>query len=139
MRALAAHRASGGDGRRRIRIMSQQTVNPTSPEDQRADLKRFDPFEGSWQMRLLRDAKPRTIAAMIVAGLAAVVTASVIGNRFGSLSSFQPIEDAQRLMQVGNPPPSEPSFPLMRDVVSWYLIVMSAATLVIVRRQWQRI
>jgi hypothetical protein len=97
----------------------------------------FDPFEHSPRMRLLRDAKPRTIIGMIAAGLSAVVASAVIGNRLGPLGAFHPIADAERLMQVGNPPASPPSFPLTRDVVSWYLIVMSAATLVIVRNQWR--
>ena len=119
--------------------MSHQTITPTPAENRQAEVTSFDPFADSSQMRLLRDAKPRTIAAMIVTGMSAVIFASVLGGRFGPLSAFQPIEDAQRLMQVGNPPPSEPSFPLTRDVVSWYLIVMSAATLVLVRKQWRLI
>jgi hypothetical protein len=117
--------------------MSGQTLVPPASASSRADIESFDPFEDSAQMRLLRDAKPRTIAAMIVTGLLAVVLSAIIGNRFGTLADFQPIDDAQRLMQVGDPPPSLPSFPLTRDVISWYLIVMSAATLAIVRLQWR--
>lgn len=119
--------------------MSDPTVNHPGSSSSRAQFTSFDLFDHSAQMRLLRDAKPRTIAGMIALGLAAVVLSAIIGHRFGSLSDFQPVADAQRLMQVGNPPPSPPDFPLMRDVVSWYLIAMSAATLVITRRQWRLI
>jgi hypothetical protein len=119
--------------------MSDQVLKIDPRESVPADLKQFDPFEDSEPTRSLRDAKPRTIAAMIVAGLVAVIVSAILGHRFGPLSAFQPLDDARRLMQVGDPPPSKPDFPLMRDVVSWYLIVMSAATLVIVRRQYRLI
>ena len=117
--------------------MSGQTVVPPASPSTRADIKSFDPFKDSEHMRSLRDAKPRTIAMMIITGLVAVVASAIIGHRLGTFADFQPIKDAQRLMQIGHPPPSLPSFPLTRDVVSWYLIVMSAATLVIVRLQWR--
>lgn len=99
----------------------------------------FDPFEHSPVMKRLRDAKVRTIVGIIVLGIACVIAAAVIGDRFGTPSDFQPIQDAQRLMDVGNPPPSPAAFPLLRDVVSWYLIVMSALTLALVRYQWRLI
>lgn len=99
----------------------------------------FDPFRDSPVMRRLRDAKVRTIVGIIVLGLACVIASAVIGDRFGTLNDFQPIHDAQRLMDVGSPPPSPADFPLLRDVVSWYLIAMSAATLGLVRYQWRLI
>jgi hypothetical protein len=119
--------------------MTDQTVSQAEGAGSRAEIAKFDLFEHSAQMRLLRDAKPRTIVGMIGLGLASVVLSAIIGHRFGSLSDFQPVADAQRLMQIGDPPPSPPAFPLMRDVVSGYLIAMSAATLAITRQQWQLI
>ena len=119
--------------------MSDQAVSQEDSAGSRAEIARFDLFEHSAQMRLLRDAKPWTIVGMIVLGLVAVVLSAIIGHHFGSLSDFQPVADAQRLMEIGDPPPSRPAFPLMRDVVSWYLIAMSAATLAITRRQWRLI
>ena len=119
--------------------MSDQAVSKADSAGSRAEIPKFDLFEHSAQMRLLRDAKPRTIVGMIALGLAAVVLSAILGNAFGSFSDFQPIDDAQRLMELGDPPPSPPTFPLMRDVVSWYLIAMSAATLAITRRQWRLI
>lgn len=119
--------------------MSDQAVSQAGSAESRAEIVSFDLFEQSAQMRLLRDAKPQTIIGMIVLGLVAVVLAAIIGHRFGSLSDLQPVADAQRLMEIGDPPPSPPAFPLMRDVVSWYLIAMSAATLAIARRQWRLI
>lgn len=117
--------------------MTEGVTRQPEPPGSQAVIDIFDPFEHSPRMLLLRDAKPKTIMAMILAGLSAVIASAIIGHRFGSLDSFHPISDAERLMQVGNPPASPASFPLMRDVVSWYLIVMSAATLVIVRSQWR--
>lgn len=117
--------------------MTEGAQRPPEASGSRAVIKIFDPFEHSPRMLLLRDAKPRTLIAMILAGLFAVIASAIIGHRFGSLASFHPISDGERLMQVGNPPASPPSFPLMRDIVSWYLIAMSAATLVIVRSQWR--
>jgi hypothetical protein len=119
--------------------MTDQAVSQAGGAGSQAEIARFDLFEDSAQMQLLRDAKPRTIVGLIALGLLAVVLSAIIGHRFGSFSDFQPVADAQRLMQIGDLPPSRPAFPLMRDVVSWYLVVMSAATLVITRRQWQLI
>jgi hypothetical protein len=107
--------------------------------DRRVRIESFDPFELSPQMKRLRDAKSVTIAAMILGGIAAVVVSAIVTDHFGSISDVEPWNDALRLMQVGSPPPSRPDFPLMRDVVSWYLILMSALTLIIVRIQWRRI
>jgi hypothetical protein len=99
----------------------------------------FDPFEHSPVMKRLRDAKIRTIVGIIVLGVASVIVAALIGGHVGTPSDFQPIQDAQRLMDVGSPPASPADFPLLRDVVSWYLIAMSAATLWLVRYQWRLI
>ena len=119
--------------------MSNQVVSQADSAGPRAEITSFDLFEDSAQMQLLRDAKPQTIVGMILLGLVAVVLSAIIGHRFGSLSDFQPVADARRLMEIGDPPPSPPAFPLMRDVVSWYLVAMSAATLAITRYQWRLI
>ena len=72
--------------------------------------------------------------ALILPALLITMAEGTLGQR----SDFQLWQDIQRVLGVGAAP-SPPEFPLARDVLSWFLIVIVVATFVLVHRQWQYI
>lgn len=67
----------------------------------------------------------------------AAVLASLASGTLGTLSDVQIIADIRRTFSLGDPPPSSASFPLLRDVASWYLAAVIIYTWILVQEQWR--
>ena len=98
----------------------------------------FDPFAALPLFGRLRRVNSWVLGLPIGAALIGlVVSASALGGTIGNAKDCQPVQDFERVFDLGHPLPSAPSFPLIRDVTSWYLVLAVIATCIVVHRQWQ--
>lgn len=100
---------------------------------------RFNPFD----LIPVFSARSRTRHSGWLAIRGLVVGLVVIGvtaaeGTLGSRHDFQLARDARYVFSQ-TVPYTDPSFPLMRDVVSWFLLAVISIGLVLVHRQWQYI
>lgn len=98
----------------------------------------FDPFELVPTFRMLRNINSWFLAPPLIIFFGSIILlACAKSGTLGSVKNFQPSLDLERVFGIDHVTPAKPSFPLIRDVTSWYLALMVIATCIIVHRQWQ--
>lgn len=108
-----------------------------SEEPLRIKIKEFDPFTFVQSFRWARNANTWWFSLLTIcfAGILLIVTS--IDGTVGGPRDLQPTEDFSRVFHIGHATASKPSFPLMRDLTSWLLALIIAATCLIIQRQWK--
>lgn len=96
----------------------------------------FDPFELSYLYRRLRGRPSSVLAVPGLVMVAVLLALTLREGTFGRLADFQLVADLRRILGMPTPP-SAPSFPLVRDVASWILLLTIAAGAILLHRQWK--
>lgn len=98
----------------------------------------FDPFLAVPYLKSLSRARlwPLLLIAPTICGLLLVV--SWFHGTLGSFHDFQPLKDTQSALGIPDSDVSAPTFPLLRDFASLFLIIVIGVTIAIVQRQWIR-
>jgi len=96
----------------------------------------FEPFRVVPYLGGLRNWPSTIWLLLLPLVVVLVVVGSLLQGTVGGLTDFQPLWDVQRALGVGNPPPSRPNFPLTRDVIDGFLIVVICVTIPLIHRQW---
>jgi hypothetical protein len=110
--------------------------NPPSPPQQPAAVRDFDPFEF---MSLYRGIKNKGSARLGIVGLviiALIIIPNLADGTFGTIHDFHLWSDIQRPFGATNLPASPPSFPLMRDVTTWFLAFTTIFGTILLHQQW---
>lgn len=105
--------------------------------DQRLKVNDLDPFEF---MLLYRGLKKMHTAWLNVIALVVVLMvffATCTDGTVGAFRDFQFWADIQRVLGIATKPPSPPDFPFIRDVTSWFLLVIVISGALLLHRQWQ--
>lgn len=76
-----------------------------------------------------------TLLAPLIGGL--ILLACIVEDTVGELSDVQLLLDLARVFGVDVQEYSEPSFPLARDVASWFFFFVVCTTCTLLHRQWQ--
>lgn len=97
----------------------------------------FDPFGFNPISARLRDTPTRRLFLMYLAAVAVLVGVTSAAGTLGGVDDLQVAADLQRMTGLGDPAPSAPYFPLLRDVASWLLITSIGAGVLIVHQQWR--
>lgn len=98
--------------------------------------KDFDPFEFALLYQKLKNVQTGWLALISVLVAATLILASAIQGTFGDLADFQVVADVKRTLGIAHPEPSAPSFPFMRDFVSWLLAAIVISGAVLLHRHW---
>src|SRR5215470_1788384 len=101
------------------------------------NVRDFDPFEFTWLYRGLK-YKHTGVLSLIAPFMAfLLVLATLVDGTFGRASDFQLWDDLRRMAGARGVPPSSTSFPLMRDVASWFLAFTVVSGALLLHREWQ--
>jgi hypothetical protein len=96
----------------------------------------FDPFAFAPFFGWARHVHTAWFGLLGVLIALTVVVVTWVEGTLGALNNFELREDVRRIVGLDTEP-SAPSFPLLRDVASWFLLLVIVATCMIVHRQWQ--
>ncbi|MFT7834631.1 hypothetical protein Q5530_00595 [Saccharothrix sp. BKS2] len=99
----------------------------------------FDPFRFSLLYRNVKRLHTGWLALPAVAIVGVLVLVCLVEGTFGGPADFQPVADTRRAVGVPEQAGSAPSFPFMRDIVSWMLVVIVITGAVLLHRQWQHL
>lgn len=99
--------------------------------------RNFDPFEFAPLFRWARNIHTAWLALVGLGIGAAFLVVTHVEGSFGTRSDFQLGEDALRVLGVESVASSTPTFPLIRDVTTWFLVFVVGFTCALVHRQWQ--
>lgn len=96
----------------------------------------FQPFRCLPMLDGHHSWRSRRLLFLLPLLLLAATMASVREETFGSVADFMLLDDIRRVFRIGNPEPSPPEFPFIRDLPSWFLATVIVLTCVLVHRQW---
>ncbi|MFE9747179.1 hypothetical protein ACFYOT_19935 [Saccharothrix saharensis] len=99
----------------------------------------FDPFQFALLYQKLKGVHTWWLALGGVVVIALLALVSTIEGTFGRAADFQPAADFKRTVGIALAERSAPSFPFMRDVVSWLLALIVVTGAVLLHRHWQHL
>ncbi|SMD24580.1 hypothetical protein [Lentzea albidocapillata] len=97
----------------------------------------LDPFQFALLYQKLEKVHTGWLALVSVGVAGVLILASVLEGTFGGLGDFQVVADVKRTLGIAHPERSSPSFPFMRDFVSWLLATIVVTGAVLLHRHWQ--
>jgi hypothetical protein len=107
-------------------------------EDGKWEVPTLDPWEIARPFRWTRNISSTRLWLVGPILLLPTLLVTRIEGTLGQESDFQLWQDIRRVLGI-KAPSSPAAFPLARDVLSWFLLVVVVATCVLVHRQWQYI
>lgn len=105
-------------------------------QTQQATVRDFDPFEFMSLYRGIKDKSSAWLGIVGVVIIALIVVPNLADGTFGTVHDFHLWSDIQRPFGATNLPVSQPSFPLMRDVTTWFLAFTTISGTILLHRQW---
>jgi hypothetical protein len=99
--------------------------------------KDFNPFAFTGIFRGLEEVRTGWICLAVLVIPAMMALCALISGVFGTGADFQVWADLQRILGIGDPPPAEPNFPLIRDVPTWLLTLAVMSGTVLLHRHWR--
>jgi hypothetical protein len=96
----------------------------------------FDPYHFMFHANAVR--APLYVPGAIAAVMALLlIVVNLLQGTFGGADDFRFVDDARRVFSSSVRAPSPPAFPLIRDVVSWLLLLSIIAGMLLLHREWQ--
>lgn len=99
----------------------------------------FDPFRFCLLYRNIKGLHTAWLVLPALAVVGALVLVCAGEGTLGGVADFQPLADAKRTVGVDEPARSLPRFTLMRDIVSWLLVLIVITGAILLHRQWQHL
>jgi hypothetical protein len=97
----------------------------------------LNPFKFTWIDQRLEKVNTAWLLIPGVIMVLCLCLVSAAEGAFGSTDDFRLWDDVQSAMGLRPARLSEPDFPLMRDVTTWFLIGTVIAGMLLLHRQWQ--
>jgi hypothetical protein len=99
----------------------------------------LDPFEFMLLYRGLKKVHTVWLAVIGLVSIGLILLATSVDGTFGAFRDFQLWADTRRALGVPHTPASRADFSFMRDVTSWFLLIIIVSGALLLHRQWQHI
>lgn len=111
-------------------------MNQPTPVAQ-PNVRDFDPFEFMSLYRGIRDKSSALLGIVGLVIIALIIIPNLADGTFGTVHDFHLWSDIQRPFGATGLPTSQPYFPLMRDVTTWFLAFTTISGTILLHRQWR--
>ena len=102
-------------------------------------IRDLDPFEFMLLYRGLKEVHTAWLAPIGLVSVGLIFLATSVNGTLGAFRDFQLWADTCRALGVPHTSASRPDFSFIRDVTSWFLLIIIVSGALLLHRQWQHI